>query len=279
VGGPPPRKHLLAVRSRLGALGAQRRGTQRVGPELLEVVDLALAARVRTGGRFDPTVSRRARRRRLRPHVRRGVRRGTRATITGRRRLAAARARSRVDRRTAGSSSIQGFTSISAGSPRATRWIRAADVLGEVGPCLVDAAATSPPADAGGRSGSTPVTARPSRLELGDGAVATSGRDPSPLDEGSEGLHHIIDPATGCRRGGSPPRQRRRGDRDGGRGSSEVPSSSPEQREPNARRTPPPLPLCSSRSWPRDLRGRARMKTDPTFWILARSSGLVATRC
>ena len=33
-----------------------RRGTLRVGPELLEVVDLALAARHRTGGRFDPTV-------------------------------------------------------------------------------------------------------------------------------------------------------------------------------------------------------------------------------
>ena len=33
-----------------------RRGTLPVGPELLEVVDLALAARERTSGRFDPTV-------------------------------------------------------------------------------------------------------------------------------------------------------------------------------------------------------------------------------
>ena len=33
-----------------------RRGMMRAGPELLEVVDLALAARHRTGGRFDPTV-------------------------------------------------------------------------------------------------------------------------------------------------------------------------------------------------------------------------------
>ena len=40
--------------SELSKLNAS--GSMRVGPELLELVELALAARARTGGRFDPTV-------------------------------------------------------------------------------------------------------------------------------------------------------------------------------------------------------------------------------
>ena len=94
------------------------------------------------------------------------------------------------------SSSIPGSTSISAGSPRATRWIAPRQILGELGPCLVDAGG-----DIAARGGGWPIGLDTGdgtlTLELGDGAVATSGRDRRHWTRGSEELHHIIDPATG----------------------------------------------------------------------------------
>ena len=73
---------------------------------------------------------------------------------------------------------------------------RAAKILGELGPCLVDAGG-----DIAARGGGWPIGLDTGdgtlTLELGDGAVATSGRDRRHWTRGSEELHHIIDPATG----------------------------------------------------------------------------------
>ena len=73
---------------------------------------------------------------------------------------------------------------------------RAAKILGELGPCLVDAGG-----DIAARGGGWPIGLDTGdgtlTLELGDGAVATSGRDRRHWTRGSEELHHIIDPGTG----------------------------------------------------------------------------------
>ena len=138
-----------------------RRGTLRVGPELLEVVDLALAARHRTGGRFDPTVHDAL--------VAAGYDRTFEEVASAEGRGGSPRAFAAV--RCAGlgpcgsqdaerSSSIPGSTSISEGSPRATRWIAPRRSSGSSARAWSTPAATSPPAAAGGRSGSTPATAR-----------------------------------------------------------------------------------------------------------------------
>ena len=253
-----------------------RRGTLRVGPELLEVVDLALAARDRTGGRFDPTVHDAL--------VAAGYDRTfeevsaeeRRWQSPARRRLSAARARS---------VSIAGRGRIEL-DPGVHL-----DLGGIAKGYAVDRAAKTP-------RGARPVPGRRRRrhrrprrgwpigldtgdgtltLELGDGAVATSGRDRRHWTRGSEELHHIIDPATGlpsC--GGPPPRHRRRGDRDGRGGASEspLPRRSRGGRTRGERHRDARLARHARR--PDALRGRARMKTDPTFWILARSSGLLA---
>ena len=73
---------------------------------------------------------------------------------------------------------------------------RAAQILGEFGPCLVDAGG-----DIAARDGGWPIGLETGdgtlTLELADGAVATSGRDRRHWTRASEELHHIIDPATG----------------------------------------------------------------------------------
>jgi thiamine biosynthesis lipoprotein len=69
-------------------------------------------------------------------------------------------------------------------------------MLGELGPCLVDAGG-----DIAVRGGGWPIglatTDGTLTLELDNGALATSGRDRRHWTRGSEELHHIIDPATG----------------------------------------------------------------------------------
>jgi len=172
-----------------------RRGTQRVGPELLEVVDLALAARVRTGGRFDPTVHDAL--------VAAGYDRTfEEVSAEGRgddhrpspvRRCAGS---VRVARRTRRIELDPGVHLDLGGIAKGYAVDRAADVLGELGPCLVDAGG-----DIAARGRGWPIGLDTGdgtlTLELGDGAVATSGRDRRHWTRGSEGFHHIIDPATG----------------------------------------------------------------------------------
>ena len=252
-----------------------RRGTLRVGPELLDVVDIALAARDRTGGRFDPTVHDAL--------VAAGYdrtfeevsaeERGDNHRPSPALRCAGS---VRVDRRTRSIELDPGVHLDLGGIAKGYAVDRAAQILGEVGPCLVDAGG-----DIAARGRGWPIGLDTGdgtlTLELGDGAVATSGRDRRHWTRGSEELHHIIDPATGLPSCGGPsPRHRRRGDRDGRRGSSEgpLPRRSRGGRTRGERHRDPRLARHARR--PHALRGRARMKTDPTFWILARSSGLLA---
>ena len=172
-----------------------RRGTLRVGPELLEVVDLALAARDRTGGRFDPTVHDAL--------VAAGYDRTFEEVSAEQggddpRASAALRCAGsvRVDRTTRSIELDPGVHLDLGGIAKGYAVDRAAKLLGELGPCLVDAGG-----DIATRGGGWPIGLDTGdgtlTLELGDGAVATSGRDRRHWTRGSEELHHIIDPATG----------------------------------------------------------------------------------
>jgi thiamine biosynthesis lipoprotein len=172
-----------------------RRGTLRVGPELVEVVDLALAARDRTGGRFDPTVHDAL--------VAAGYDRTfeeVSAEERGDNPRASAALRCagsvRVDRKTRRIELDPGAHLDLGGIAKGYAVDRAAKILGELGPCLVDAGG-----DIAARGGRWPIGLDTGdgtlTLELGDGAVATSGRDRRHWTRGSEELHHIIDPATG----------------------------------------------------------------------------------
>jgi FAD:protein FMN transferase len=171
-----------------------RRGMLRVGPELLEVVDLALAARDRTSGRFDPTVHDAL--------VAAGYDR-TFDEVSAERRSRNPRASAaprcagsvRVDRRTRTIELDPGVHLDLGGIAKGYAVDRAVQILGELGPCLVDAGgdiAARGEWPIGLDTGDDTLT-----LELGDGAVATSGRDRRRWTRGSEELHHIIDPSTG----------------------------------------------------------------------------------
>ena len=173
-----------------------RRGTLRAGPELLEVVDLALTARHRTGGRFDPTVHDAL--------VAAGYDRTFEEVASAEahggspRAFAAVRCAGsvRVDRRTRTIELDPGVRLDLGGIAKGYAVDRAAKILGELGPCLVDAGG-----DIAARGDGWPIGLDTGdgtlTLELGDGAVATSGRDRRHWTRGSEELHHIIDPATG----------------------------------------------------------------------------------
>ena len=173
-----------------------RRGTMRVGPELLEVVDLALAARDRTSGRFDPTVHDAlvaAGYDRTFEEVRPPKRRGGNPRASVGRPL---RGSVRVDRKTRSIELDPGVHLDLGGIAKGYAVDRAAQILGELGPCLVDAGG-----DIAARGDGWPIGLDTGdgtlTLELGDGAVATSGRDRRHWTRRSEELHHIIDPATG----------------------------------------------------------------------------------
>ena len=172
-----------------------RRGTLRVGPELLEVVDIALTARDLTRGRFDPTVHDAL--------VAAGYDRTFEDLSAGRnggrpRVSAAPRCAGpvRVDRRTGSVELDPGVHLDLGGIAKGYAVDHAAKILGELGPCLVDAGG-----DIAARGRGWPIGLDTGdgtlTLELGDGAVATSGRDRRHWRRGSEELHHIIDPVTG----------------------------------------------------------------------------------
>jgi len=172
-----------------------RRGTLPVGPELLEVVDLALAARERTSGRFDPTVHDAL----VAAGYDRTFEEVSAEGLSGNLRASAAvrcAGSIRVDRRTRTIALDPGVRLDLGGIAKGYAVDRAAQILGELGPCLVDAGG-----DIAARGGGWPIGIDTGEgtltLELGDGAVATSGRDRRHWTRGSEELHHIIDPATG----------------------------------------------------------------------------------
>ena len=162
------------------------------GDELLELVDLALDARERTGGRFDPTVHDAL--------VAAGYDR-TFARLPERSfapPLGPARCAGAV-RVHQESSTIQlepGIRIDLGGIAKGYAADRAGAILAEVGPCLVDAggdiAVQGRPWPIGVESASGTLT-----LELSEGGLATSGRDRRRWTCGGEEQHHLIDPATG----------------------------------------------------------------------------------
>ena len=175
--------------SELSALN--RRGALRVGPELFDVVVLALDARERTGGRFDPTVHDAL--------VAAGYDRtfdevaaegcGSRATgvsCAGAVRVEHEGRRIELD---------PGVHLDLGGIAKGYAADRAAELLEELGPCLVDLGG-----DIAAR-GRWPIGLATFdgvvTIELGDGAVATSGRDRRRWKQGNDERHHIIDPRTG----------------------------------------------------------------------------------
>jgi thiamine biosynthesis lipoprotein len=166
-------------------------GTLAAGPDLLRVVELALAARESTGGRFD-----------IRVHgalVAAGYDRSFELVAPD----DATPARF-PERQPGGVEVRDGVISLEdgvrldlGGIGKGYACERAAEILGTAGPCLVNAGG-----DIATRAGSWTVAietaAEPLTLELsGDYALATSGRDLRRWRRAGRELHHLIDPATG----------------------------------------------------------------------------------
>ena len=160
-------------------------------PDLLRIVELALAARERTGGRFDPTVHDAV--------VAAGYDRSfedidaesdvaCQAPVTA-----------------GGGVSVDGsHIALEPGVRLDLGGIgkgyaaeRAAELLALAGPCLVNAGG-----DVATRGGSWPVGVETAggalTLELTGAALATSGRDGRRWRRGGRELHHLIDPRTGA---------------------------------------------------------------------------------
>ena len=167
-----------------------RDGALAAGPDLRRVVELALAARERTGGRFDLTVHNalvtagydrtfediapESHVRCLAPDVALGDARvdGTRIELD------------------------PGVRLDLGGIGKGYAAERAAEILATAGPCLVNAGG-----DIAVRGGRWPVgvetAAEPLTLELSRGGLATSGRDRRRWRRNGRDLHHLIDPRTG----------------------------------------------------------------------------------
>ena len=168
-------------------------GALEVPPELVEVTLLALDARERTGGRFDPTVHDAV--------------------------LAAGYDRSFDELNPdgpgispgaacGGSVEIAGSTIVIepgyrldlGGIAKGYAADRVCALLGAVAPCLVNAGgdiAIHGTPEQGVWPVAVEVPGEPLTLGLGSGALATSGRDHRRWRRGGIDLHHLIDPATG----------------------------------------------------------------------------------
>ncbi len=156
-------------------------------PDLVRVVELALAAREATGGRFDPTVHDAL------------VAAGYDRTFEE----VPADAPAGADRgvRCGGAVHVDGQAiELSPGVRLDLGGIgkgyavdRVAELLAIAGPCLVNAGG-----DLAVRGGSWPVGVTDGlTLELSRGGMATSGRDRRRWVRDGEELHHLIDPSTG----------------------------------------------------------------------------------
>jgi thiamine biosynthesis lipoprotein len=155
-------------------------------PDLLRVVELALAARDTTGGRFDPTVHDAL--------VAAGYDRSFEdvapdGTLAGRAQLLPG-----------GDVFVDGTRIELApgvridlgGIGKGYAAERAAELLATAGPCLVNAGG-----DIAVRDGRWPVGVEALTLELSQGGLATSGRDRRRWRRDGHELHHLIDPQTG----------------------------------------------------------------------------------
>ena len=252
----------VALPRRLGALAPQpRRAIDGGEPDLVRVVTLALEARESDRRPLRPDGARRRRRRRLRPHVRRRRRR----TRPGRARSPRARAAATclITGRTI--ELEPGFRLDLGGIGKGYAADRVAEVLAVAGPCLVNAGG-----DLAVRGGAWPVGVTDElTLELTRGGLATSGRD--------------------RRRWRATARSRAPPDRPRHRPSGRrrhplrvtVVAGSAAEAEVAAKAAflggdgrPPSRPRHRRRAH-RPGR-RTRVRHDPTFWLLARASGLTA---
>ena len=182
--------------SELSELNA--RGSLVVGPDLLRVTELALAARERTNGRFDPTVHDAV--------VAAGYDRtfsqispdddgGPVQTITRCGGLV------RVDSRRALIELDPGVHLDFGGIAKGYAVDRACQILGRSGPCLVNAGGDLAVHGVPQR-GTWPIDVDTADdticLAVTTGAVATSGRDRRRWRRSGVDQHHLIDPFTGC---------------------------------------------------------------------------------
>jgi thiamine biosynthesis lipoprotein len=172
--------------SELSALN--RSGALDAGPELAEVTRLAVEARERTGGRFDPTVHDAL--------VAAGYDR-TFAEVEADGEAAAPRpcgGQVRVE-----GSRIElepGFRLDLGGIAKGYAVDRAHRLLAAAGPCMVNAGGDLA---GSGRLWPVGVETADGEISLGleNGALATSGRDRRRWRRGGRDAHHLIDPATG----------------------------------------------------------------------------------
>ena len=167
-------------------------GARHVGPELFEVIALAVEAREASCGRFDPTVHGAV--------VAAGYDRSfeqidddVRASATAPARMGGAVA---IDH-AAGQVAIEpGYRLDLGGIAKGWAADRVRAVLAEAGPALVNAGGDIA---ASGRVWPIAVEAAGEEITLGldDGGVATSGRDRRTWVRDGETRHHLIDPVTG----------------------------------------------------------------------------------
>jgi thiamine biosynthesis lipoprotein len=167
-----------------------RDGALDAGPDLCRVVELAVDARARTSGRFDPTV--------YEALVGAGYDRTFDEVPPDGQRIVSLPARTGGGVRVAGNR-VQldaGVRLDLGGIGKGYAAERAAELLAVAGPCLVNAGG-----DIAVRGGRWPVgveTADGSlTIELSGGGLATSGRDRRRWRRNGRELHHLIDPVTG----------------------------------------------------------------------------------
>ena len=164
-----------------------REGCARCGPDLVRVVELALDARGRTGGLFDPTVHEAV--------VAAGYDRSFELVAAegpggeGRPRSCGGTVEVEGDVVALG----EGVRLDLGGIAKGYAADRVAELLAVSGPCLVNVGG-----DISVRGGSWPVAVTGElTLELTSGAIATSGRDRRRWMRGGVESHHLIDPRTG----------------------------------------------------------------------------------
>jgi thiamine biosynthesis lipoprotein len=171
-----------------------RSGRIRAGVDLLRVTELALAARERTGGRFDPTVHDAL--------VAAGYDRtfdevGADGAVVATRPGSSCGGAVTVDTSTGEIVLAPGARLDFGGIGKGYAVDRACDLLAPYGPCLVSAGG-----DLAVRGGAWPVGVEThdgtTTLELTSGAIATSGSDRRRWATTAGGAHHLIDPRTGA---------------------------------------------------------------------------------
>ncbi len=161
-----------------------RDGSIEPGRDLARVVELALEARDRTSGRFDPTVHNAL--------VAAGYDRSF-EQLPAEGDTAPPPPAARGVRLRPGRIELEPGVQIDLGGiGKGYAAERAAELLALAGPCLVNAGG-----DIAIRGGSWPVGVEHITLQLDSGGLATSGRDRRRWQRGGRELHHLIDPATG----------------------------------------------------------------------------------